>query len=204
MSGRPVDGFLAFALAFELGLAGVAWLVGWPMGIDPWADLAPSPRGMLIGALATGPIVVLLLLCDRESIRPLWRIREVLEEVILPFLRGRSAFQLALIAGAAGLGEETLFRGLIQAGLSDRLGPASGVILASAVFGLLHALTAAYAVIAGLIGAYLGTLYLMTGDLTVPVVSHALYDLVALIYFLRTPSGDTIGPNEPDREETNP
>ncbi|QDV36824.1 CPBP family intramembrane glutamic endopeptidase [Tautonia plasticadhaerens] len=204
MSGRPRDGFLAAALAFELGLAGVAWLVGRPLGIDPLRDFDPTGRGLATGILATAPLVLLLVLCDRDSFRPMRRIREILGEVILPFLRGRPAFQLAALAAAAGIGEETLFRGLIQAGTADRLGPASGLILASVTFGLVHALTPAYALIAGLIGAYLGALYLLTGDLTVPVVAHGLYDLVALIYFLRTASGDTIGPIEPAPEETNP
>jgi membrane protease YdiL (CAAX protease family) len=202
---RPIgDGFLWFALAFELGLAGVALLIGWPIGVDPWRDLNPTPRGLLVGVLATGPMVGLLLLCDRPSIRPMRRIREVLEELILPYLKGRTPVELAMIAGAAGLGEETLFRGLIQAGLADGIGPKAGLVLASIAFGLLHALTVGYAVIAGLIGLYLGAIYLGTGDLTVPVVAHALYDLIALIHFLRTTSSDRIELDDPLPEEMLP
>jgi membrane protease YdiL (CAAX protease family) len=191
-------------MGFELGLAVVALLVGRGIGLDPWEDLRPGPRGLLLGILATAPLTLILVLCEWESIRPLRRIREILEELILPLLRGRSVLALALISGAAGLGEETLFRGLLQDGLAGRLGSIPALILASILFGLLHALTAAYAVIAGLIGLYLGAIYLGTGDLTVPVVAHGLYDLIALIYFLRTAPGDRIERIEPVPEETPP
>jgi membrane protease YdiL (CAAX protease family) len=191
-------------MGFELGLAVVALLVGRGIGLDPWEDLRPGPRGLLLGILATAPLTLILVLCEWESIRPLRRIREILEELILPLLRGRSVLALALISGAAGLGEETLFRGLLQDGLAGRLGSIPALILASILFGLLHALTVAYAVIAGLIGLYLGAIYLGTGDLTVPVVAHGLYDLIALIYFLRTAPGDRIERIEPVPEETPP
>jgi membrane protease YdiL (CAAX protease family) len=191
-------------MGFELGLAVVALLVGRGIGLDPWEDLRPGARGLLLGILATAPLTLILVLCEWESIRPLRRIREILEELILPLLRGRSVLALALISGAAGLGEETLFRGLLQDGLAGRLGSIPALILASILFGLLHALTAAYAVIAGLIGLYLGAIYLGTGDLTVPVVAHGLYDLIALIYFLRTAPGDRIERIEPVPEETPP
>ena len=34
--------------------------------------------------------------------------------------------------------------------------------------------------LAAIVGAYLGWLFVITGNLLVPVVAHALYDLVAL------------------------
>ena len=53
------------------------------------------------------------------------------------------------------------------------------------MFGLLHPITRAYAVIAALLGAYLGGLWLAGGNLLTPIVAHALYDFVALVYLLR-------------------
>ena len=38
------------------------------------------------------------------------------------------------------------------------------------------------ALLAGVVGLYLGGLYLLTGNLLVPIVVHALYDIVALGY----------------------
>jgi hypothetical protein len=42
-----------------------------------------------------------------------------------------------------------------------------------------------YAVIATLIGAYLGVLCFAAGNLLAPITTHAVYDFVAPVYFLR-------------------
>jgi membrane protease YdiL (CAAX protease family) len=59
------------------------------------------------------------------------------------------------------------------------------VLVASAAFGLAHFLTATYAALAAVAGLYLGTLFLLQGNLVVPIVAHALYDFVALLYLVR-------------------
>ena len=50
------------------------------------------------------------------------------------------------------------------------------------LFGLLHAVNAAYAVLATLMGLYLGWLWMATGNLAVPIVAHAVYDFLALVF----------------------
>ena len=94
-----------------------------------------------------------------------------------------------LISLFAGAGEEMLFRGLIQAGLDEWMtGPAGAWIalaVASLLFGLAHMVSATYAVVAALIGAYLGALLIATDNLLAPIVAHGLYDFVALIYLVR-------------------
>jgi hypothetical protein len=42
-----------------------------------------------------------------------------------------------------------------------------------------------FCVIATLIGAYLGVLWLAAENLLAPITTHAVYDFVALVYFLR-------------------
>jgi membrane protease YdiL (CAAX protease family) len=59
------------------------------------------------------------------------------------------------------------------------------LVVSSVLFGLLHPITPTYAVLAGLIGAYLGGVWLANGNLLVVVIVHALYDFIALIYLLR-------------------
>ncbi|WP_152050445.1 CPBP family intramembrane glutamic endopeptidase [Tautonia marina] len=188
--------FVRVAIIVELGLAVLAFGIGLPLGIDPWNALEGNISGVLIGIAATLPMILLLLICDRDAFRPMKRIRGLLEQFLLPPLRGRPWWELALIAGAAGLGEETLFRGVMQEVLRDWLGFWPALAIASIVFGLLHALTPTYAIVATLIGAYLGLLFVMTGNLLVPIVAHGVYDLIALIYFLRTSPDDTISPSE--------
>jgi uncharacterized protein len=48
-----------------------------------------------------------------------------------------------------------------------------------------HWLTMSYAVFATLIGVYLGILFLVTENLLAPIVTHALYDVVALSVLVR-------------------
>jgi hypothetical protein len=48
-----------------------------------------------------------------------------------------------------------------------------------------HRLTWIYAIIAALIGLYSGLLWIWTGNLITPMITHAAYDFVALVYFLR-------------------
>lgn len=59
------------------------------------------------------------------------------------------------------------------------------VVLASALFGAFHLITWTYAIISAFIGAYLGLLWIWTGNLLTPIVTHSVYDFAALVYFLR-------------------
>jgi membrane protease YdiL (CAAX protease family) len=40
-------------------------------------------------------------------------------------------------------------------------------------------------IITAFIGLYLGLLWLWTGNLLTPMITHAVYDILALVYFLR-------------------
>ena len=51
-----------------------------------------------------------------------------------------------------------------------------------------HLVTVEYALITAFIGAYLGALYLTSGNLLVPIVTHAVYDFLALFYLFRLSS----------------
>ena len=97
---------------------------------------------------------------------------------------------------AVGIGEEALFRGVIQTALEESWGPTWGWVGATAIFGSLHALngaTAGEAAIAvgvtSVLGGYLGWLYQHDGhDLTAPVFVHTWYDVgIGLTVFLLDP-----------------
>jgi uncharacterized protein len=42
-----------------------------------------------------------------------------------------------------------------------------------------------YAMLAGVIGLYLGWLWMATGELLLPIAVHALYDFLALVYLVK-------------------
>jgi membrane protease YdiL (CAAX protease family) len=92
---------------------------------------------------------------------------------------------VAIVLGiAAGLGEEMLFRGLLQFELVSRtgLGLVASLGLSSLIFGLLHAVTPLYALMAALASVYFGLLYIVFDNLAVPIACHSVYDIGALFY----------------------
>lgn len=113
------------------------------------------------------------------------RLVEVVEERIGPFLAGATPLDLVLAAVLAGLGEEALFRGVFQDALTGPVPAWAALLLASALFGAAHWVTTTYAALAALVGLYLGLLYLITGNLLAPIVTHAAYDVVALAVLAR-------------------
>jgi membrane protease YdiL (CAAX protease family) len=99
--------------------------------------------------------------------------------------------EIALISVSAGVGEEMLFRGVLQASLSAWLGVPWGLGIASFLFGLLHPISVAYMVITAVLGVYLGIVWYVGGNLLTVMIAHALYDFAALGYLLRIRQSDT-------------
>jgi membrane protease YdiL (CAAX protease family) len=95
-------------------------------------------------------------------------------------------YDLLLVAALAGFGEELLFRGVLQPWIG-RGHPLAGLIGANLIFGLLHALTPGYAVLATAFGFYLSWLLAGFGEpnLLRPIVTHAAYDYVAFLLVVR-------------------
>jgi membrane protease YdiL (CAAX protease family) len=186
----PPRGHVYFlAVIFEGGLV-LLWLAA-----GQWLDMPPSEQGRLsvkafvLGGAATLPLLPLMYFLSRSHYPPLRRLMVEIDEVLVPFLSRLTVADFAVVAILAGFGEEGLFRGLLQGWLAENLSPAAGLLAASTLFGLLHFVTPAYAIIAGLLGLYLGILYLATGNLVVPIVVHALYDFLALLYLVRWRKG---------------
>ena len=141
------------------------------------------------GIIATLPLLGLLRWCLSTQWGPMRRLVGLVEERLTPYLADASAWGIVLLSLMAGIGEEVLFRGVIQAGLADRLPAWLAVGIAALLFGAAHWLTMSYAVFAALIGVYLGLLFLVTGNLLAPAVTHALYDAVALSILVRPKPG---------------
>ena len=172
--------FLRSAILFEGGVVFVALALGWLLGEPPFGTVRFGWGPLLWGTLATlPPLLTLSWLLHARNARVARLVRTV-EELIGPLFAGASSGALLLISILAGIGEESLFRGVLQGALAGPIGPWGALLLVSVLFGLVHFVTATYAVLAGLIGLYLGWLFLRTGNLLVPIVVHALYDFVAL------------------------
>ena len=140
---------------------------------------------MAAGIAATAPLVILLRWGLTTRWPPAVQFVRLVEERIGPLFAGAGAAPLALVALSAGIAEEALFRGVIQSALADRLPGVAAIALTALLFGLLHWVSAVYAVLACLVAVYLGVLFQTTGNLLVPITTHALYDLVALLALAR-------------------
>jgi membrane protease YdiL (CAAX protease family) len=186
----PREAVVLLAVVVEGGLILLACGLGWLFDEPPLKHFTWDPQSALTGLVATGPMLLLFLAMIRWPIGPLSRIKHFSEQVIRPLLAPCTVLDLLGIAVLAGLGEEMLFRAVLQ-GAFARWGHVwLALAVASALFGLMHAVTTAYAVLATLMGAYLGWLYLYADNLLAPALSHALYDFVALLYLLRGPGSD--------------
>lgn len=176
--------FTFLAVLFEGSLLLIAILLGWLLGSPPLTQIRLEASAMTWGVLGTLPPLLVVLLSAQFGFKPVIRLTEWVEKNLLPLLRNASTPDLAMISLAAGVGEEALFRGVVQGALTEAFLPQTGLIGASLLFGLAHYVTRTYAVFATIFGAYLGWLALINDNLLAPIAAHALYDFVALKYLV--------------------
>lgn len=174
----------AFFVLLEAGLAPTSLILGWLFGHNPLKDFSWSKDGAIAGVAAALPMLVFLTLTMRWPVGPLRRIKDFFDRELAPLLAGCGWSDFLIISVAAGVGEELLFRGLIQGGLTRMLGPVAGVLGAAVLFGLLHPVSLAYVVLATLLGAYLGVVWILTGNLLSVMITHGLYDFIALLILM--------------------
>jgi membrane protease YdiL (CAAX protease family) len=76
------------------------------------------------------------------------------------------------------LGEEIVFRGLMQQVFTRNMNAVVGVLLAGATFGAVH-LNAHLLISITAFGWFLGYIYHVTGNLTYTIIAHAIFNIVA-------------------------
>lgn len=169
-------GFLAVGYAFVRRRD-----VAVPVDVPSWRELLYVGGGIvtaLLAAVALSSVLVALELVPDS----------VIGEVAArdpAFLLGLAVLSVVLIGPA----EELLSRGAIQGCLRERFGPVPAVAGASLLFGSIHLTNyagslpsvIAAALLIAAIGAVLGTLYELTGNLAVPILAHACYNVVLLV-----------------------
>ncbi|MEC4747394.1 type II CAAX endopeptidase family protein [Methylomicrobium sp. Wu6] len=180
--------FFFKACCFEASLILVAIVLGWMAGIDPFAKLFFSEAALSHGLVGTVPMVVLFYLMEQWEGTSFQKIRRLLLETLGPVLHRRHWTDLLMLAGLAGLSEEILFRGVIQPWLETVWGIRIGFLVCNLLFGVAHAITPLYTVLAFMIGGYLSLSMDYGGErnLLTPIVIHALYDFWAFLSLVRT------------------
>ena len=177
------------AVAVEGGIAAVAVIGAWIFHIPlrdqfaPWG--APLAMAFARGLLATLPMLVAFWFLVNSKSPLVRQLREQVEWLVGEMFPMGNVLQFALVAALAGVGEELLFRGVVQTKLGEWTTPGIGLLLASLLFAVAHALSTLYFVFAIVVGGFLGWLAMYYHDLVAPMVAHGLYDFIALVYLSR-------------------
>jgi membrane protease YdiL (CAAX protease family) len=171
---------LLLALATESLLAILAVALAWMLGID--LEWGPPLPGAAIGVVGAAVLAVLnfVLITHAPANWLVDGVRAVYHELLIPLFGRLGPASIVAIGALAGLGEELLFRGVMQ--------PMVGIVAASVAFGLVHVggrRMVAFGIWAAAMGLVLGWLLQISGGLTAPIVAHGLYDVLALFYIRR-------------------
>ena len=172
MAGTVVLGVIAMVLATLFNIPVLA-LLKWNLD------------DVLVGIIATLPLVLFLWWFSKTDIPTLVEFRnsqiEFFAEIGFEFTWPR----IIMMSLGAGVFEELLFRGVVQSWIATGAGVVVAVIITNIIFGAMHWRTVLYAAIAGVVGLWMSIIFLFTDNLVTPMVTHALYDAVALEYTRR-------------------
>ena len=170
------------------GLVALAGLMlAWLLQVHPLGNTDCSVQAIFWGIAGTIPMLSLFALSWNSSWASLKEIRQFLIEHLGPLLESCRWYHLAYVALLAGFSEELLFRGVLQFALLP-WGLVTALVISNLLFALAHAVSRMYFLLAGLMGIYLGVLFHVagSGNLVVPMLTHALYDLVAFVVVRQT------------------
>lgn len=208
---NPFDrgSFLNLAACVEGGLIVVALMLAWGLNISINDSLHWNLSGLYWGMAGVVPMLGLFYLLNRFPVGSLYRIKRFLIDALGPSLNVCTWYDLILLAGLAGVGEELLFRGVVQPWFSrlseGEQGLLIGIIGSNVLFGLAHSVTWTYAILAGIIGCYLSYLLGVSGEqnLVIPIIAHGVYDFIAFLVIKHSYRNERQLKSQPDASEMN-
>lgn len=196
---RPIEGLVIFGVSYLVSVF-LAGALGFRLPIKIVAlistisllasgvillSIIRFPPFKLLGSWNIRPGLIALTVASSLSIIPAslalegvvlkrFGIPEHVIRALLEIMRANNIRELLLVWLVAGfgaaLGEELLFRGVLQRSLYGSVKGWHSVLLAGIVFGVLH--NPWRMASASLLGIYIGFLYLWTDCLIVPIVAH--------------------------------
>ena len=171
-------------LGMQVGIVVLALVLDMVFGLRMLDDLSFSMSAINLSLAATIPLLAAVWLLGRMDWVWVRELQKFMREFLIPLFRNAPAGILFLVSLLAGVGEELLFRGVIQGGLDGVIGSTAALVIASVIFGAMHAVSRPYFILATLMGLYLGWLYVTTGNLLIPILVHFIYDWVVLRHYL--------------------
>jgi membrane protease YdiL (CAAX protease family) len=192
---------IRFVAIFYTLMGGLGWaLATYWLDLDPfvWKGIEIEPtRDAAVGVVVGLVTVVTSNLLERwaEWARRLSAaFRDTLGEMKLP--------QILALAVFSSVGEELLFRGFLQQGISEHLlsgefARPGGLVLSSLIFGALHVgpdwkTFWPWTVMAIVMGGAFGLMFQLTGNLLAPILAHFTINFLNLIAIMNNkPSEDS-------------
>lgn len=148
------------------------------------ALLRPSPGLVLLGAAAGGVMAAATYLLHPPLARLLPFVAADTARLYSAF-RAPSAAVASMALVPVVIGEELVWRGVVQASLVHRLGARSGIALAAAAYALVHVPLGSPVLVAAAFSCGLawGVLRATTASLVPALVAHLLWDALVLLWF---------------------
>jgi len=170
--------FLNLAGLVEGGtlLTALGW--GWLVGVSPWETVHWRWEAVAVALLATLPMLAVFYVASGP--------RTVAIEMLGQALSRCRLYDLVVLAALAGFGEELLFRGVLQPWMAE-WNAVFAFIVTNIAFGLMHAVTPSYALVAAGVGMYLSWLAYGIGEPNVlrAIIAHGVYDAIAFGLIVR-------------------
>jgi membrane protease YdiL (CAAX protease family) len=161
-------------------IGGVAGVVGGRMGGPaalgfvalPWSALVSWTAGLLVAGLA------LVLVFHAAAVGVGYSESPILRQLLPRTSREKGVF--AALSVAAGLGEETAYRGYLITALAPLTGVGWAAVISSGIFGVLHVYQGWLGIPrTALLGGLLAWGFLASGSLWPAILAHSAIDLIA-------------------------
>ena len=174
-AGILILSFVTFLIGSGVALGGF-----WLTEISPAELMSISSGSVVAGILISLPMCVVLAFFRYSPFQWTRRLWDAPVRILGAGLTDLNALDVASVATMAGVGEELLFRGFLQSWIGS-YGTLWGLLVPNLLFGLLHAMTPAYAAGAFLVGLSFSCILHFSNedDLTSLMVAHAMYDFIA-------------------------
>ena len=205
MQNTPINdkNFFKVACYFEGSLILVAIVLGWVTDINPFENIVFSEMAILYGIMGTAPLFIFFLALYQVQTDAFQQIKRTLLETLAPNMHRYHWTDLFILGAIAGITEEILFRGVVMPWMEATWGMNGGLIASSILFGLVHAVTPLYALLATLVGIYLGLSMDYGGErnLLTPIIIHGFYDFLAFLVIVHTYRSNLSRTAEKDEQE---
>ncbi|MCA9038741.1 MAG: CPBP family intramembrane metalloprotease [Planctomycetaceae bacterium] len=181
--------FLGTAYRIQVGMILIALAIGGFLTTPPWKLFEWSQPALLLGTLGTLPLALFMLFLELLPFEGLRRIQDLLVHKVAPLVADATVKKLFVLALLVGVGEELIFRGIVQNFLMVHIDVHLAILISSIIFAFCHFISPTYIILVFGISLYLGYSSIWFSNnaemnLVPPILIHTFYDFFAFLYIL--------------------